>query len=324
MGGTAATVTDALVVLGYLDPRGLLGGRLKVDVDASLRACASLGEQAGLDPIEVAWGVREVALTVMGKAVRNRIATRGLAAADLDLIVFGGCGGLFAADIASAVGANRALIPGTASVFSAFGVATTSLRRESALSVASALPMDESAFAEIVSNVWADARQALVASGVPEGECSVHVECDMRFERQGSELTIPLSGTTPAELHAGGLAEAFRQEYAGRFGQGALVKGVGVDLVTIRAIASGHHAGVPTTGLREHVDAESVHHPRLVHIDRDAEPLTITVIDPDALPLDHLVQGPVLLDDVDTTIWVPSHHTVRREEHGALVVERQA
>ena len=100
-GGAQATLTDALLVLGYIDPERFLGGRMVLDVDAARGACAVVGEPVGLEPLEAAWGIREVALASMVRAVRNRIATRGLVASEVSLMAYGGCGGLFACDIAA-------------------------------------------------------------------------------------------------------------------------------------------------------------------------------------------------------------------------------
>ena len=100
-GGADATLTDALVVLGYLDPDRFLGGRMPLDAARATEACARVGEQVGLGPVETAWGIREVALATMARAVRNRVASRGLVPADALLLAYGGCGGLFACDIAA-------------------------------------------------------------------------------------------------------------------------------------------------------------------------------------------------------------------------------
>ena len=117
-GGADATLTDALVVLGYLDPDRFLGGRMPLDAARATEACARVGKQVGLGPVETAWGIREVALATMARAVRNRVASRGLVPADALLLAYGGCGGLFACDIAREVGAaaRRRAAPRTGAV----------------------------------------------------------------------------------------------------------------------------------------------------------------------------------------------------------------
>src|SRR5207244_5812396 len=123
-GGAGATVTDALLVLAYLDPGRFLGGEMPLDVDAARAACAALGERIGLDAEECAWGIRRIALDGMTTAVRARLAERGLAPETHAITSFGGCGALFTPEIAAALGVGRVLVPELSSVLSAFGAAT--------------------------------------------------------------------------------------------------------------------------------------------------------------------------------------------------------
>ena len=118
-GGTAPTVTDALLVLGFLDPKRFLGGDMTLDVEAARQACARLGEQLGLDAEECAWGIRRLALEGMATAVRSRLSARA-SAADFTLASFGGCGALFTADLAAMLGIARGTRP--RAVFGAVGL----------------------------------------------------------------------------------------------------------------------------------------------------------------------------------------------------------
>ncbi|HVM63995.1 MAG TPA: hydantoinase/oxoprolinase family protein, partial [Acidimicrobiales bacterium] len=194
-GGADATVTDALLVLGYLDPATFLGGRMALDADAAWAACERLGARLGLGTEEAAWGVREVALTLMAKAVRGRLASRGLTGAGMALLAYGGCGPLFGADIGAAVGARCVVVPGLAGVFSAYGAATTPLRRERTRSLAARLPVAPAHVHSVCAELWDAARADLAGDGVHD--CDVMLEVDMRFERQSWELTVPLHATRP-------------------------------------------------------------------------------------------------------------------------------
>ncbi len=237
-GGTQATLTDALVVLGYIDPARFLDGRMPLDADRAREACAAVGRVAGLDPVETAWGIREVALASMVRAVRNRIATRGLVASELSLMAYGGCGGLFACDIAHDIGARRSVLPDLASVFSAYGAATAALHRERVQSLATKLPVSE----ELVRATFATLRAGVLADldgdGVPAAQCRVRLEADLRFDRQGSELTVPVDEAGDGRPQIDGLEARFKAEYARRFGEGAIAMGVPVELMTLRAIGS--------------------------------------------------------------------------------------
>jgi N-methylhydantoinase A len=313
-GGTDATVTDALVVLGYLDPQRFLGGRMALDADAAWRACASLGDRLGLGAEEAAWGIREVALSLMAKAVRGRLASRGLAGSGMALLAYGGCGPLFGADIAASVGAGVVAVPSLAGVFSAYGAATTPLRRERTRSVAQRLPVDREMVAAVCGELWDAARADLAGDGVDNAD--VLLEVDMRFERQSWELSIPLHGNTPSTVDPWECASRFQDEYARRFGKGALAGGVGVELVTVRAVATERRAVTPH---RAADGAAAVPGTRPVALVRNGARSTVDVFTSDALP--STVTGPALVDAPDTTVWVPGGHRARLSIDGTLVLE---
>ena len=326
-GGDAATVTDALVVLGYLDPGNFLGGRMVLDADAARLACERLGARLHLGTAETAWGIRAVALTMTAKAVRARLASRGLPAVGLALIAYGGCGPLFGADIAAAVGARRVAVPELAGVFSAYGAATTPLRRERTRSLAAPVPVDRRLLRSVCAEMWEAAGADLVADGVSPEDCSLAIEADLRFERQSWELGIPLPGDTPESVDADRCAARFRDEYIRRFGRGALVGGVGVELVTLRVIATERRAAPARAGGdRAAGVAGAPPVPvsiRSVFLQRGDGPVDVDVFRRDTLSEGIVVQGPALVDAPDTTIWVPAGRKARLTPAGALVIEER-
>jgi N-methylhydantoinase A len=328
-GGDEATLTDALVVLGYLDPVNFLGGRMPLDADAAWRACELLGGLLGLRTEETAWGVREVALTLMAKAVRGRLASRGLAGGGLALFAYGGCGPLFAADLAAAVGAPGVVVPNLAAVFSAFGAATTPLRRERTQSIASPVPVDAEVLRRASAELWDAARRDLIGDGVAPANCTVALEADLRFERQSWELTILLPDDTPDSVDGDRFADLFRDEYVRRFGKGALAAGVGVELVTVRAVATecrpaprpapvggGVEPGPPAV-TRSDPDTR-----RLVVVGRGQPPAPMPVYAWERIFEGIAVGGPALVDSADTTVWIPAGREARVGPSKELLIEK--
>jgi N-methylhydantoinase A len=327
-GGDDATVTDALVVLGYLDPANFLGGRMPLDVDAAWRACQRLGDLLGLGTEETAWGVREVALTLMAKAVRGRLASRGLAGAGLTLFAYGGCGPLFGADLAAAVGGRGVVVPKLAAVFSAYGAATTPLRRERTQSLAAPVPVDAEVLQSVSAELWDAAQGDLIGDGLSPTECTVALEADLRFERQSWELTIMLPDDTPESVDGDRFAELFRDEYVRRFGKGALASGVGVELVTVRAVATERRTTprpAPTVGGIEadapagtRVDPDTR---RPVVVERGQPPTVIPVYAWEHILDGTAVRGPALVDSADTTVWIPAGRDGRLGPSKELLIE---
>ena len=347
-GGTQVALTDALLVLGYIDPARFLGGTMVLDREAALAACGKLGDELGLDGVDAAWGVREIAVAEMVKAVRARLSNHALAAAEHCLVSYGGCGALFAAEVARLAGLPRVLVPELASVLSAYGAATMDIRRERLTTLLMKLPGDgqviDRTFAALREAVWQD----LAADGVAEADREVRFELDMRWFLQRWELTIAVPGE-PSLGDGGAQAEAlFRAEYLRRFGAASTTTSGIVELVGIRAVGIGrmedeilpelargggppaHRAvegnslSAPPSSLRDATSPRQARgglEARLVSLKRSHAPEPISVHDTASLaPGDHFT-GPALVDSSDTTIWVPKGMTARVDPNRTLVIE---
>lgn len=328
-GGTEATLTDALVVLGYIDPERFLGGTFRLDPRAAEAVCARLGEALGLDAETTAWGIRRLALADMIRATRARTGSLGLDLRELPIISFGGSGSLFTPDIAVAVGAPKVLVPELASVLSAFGAATTDIRRERIASVLAGFPIDAERIGATLESLRSALLADLAADGIAEADRSVIFEADLRFARQISEIACPLPDEGFAEAGQQALLASFRAEYARRYGQGSLVLGAPVELVAIRAIGIGRtvRARMAAAGGNACVDVATapVARHRSVRLERgEGGRGDVPVYDRDTLRVGHELRGPALVDAPDTTIWVPPGMRARIDGQGSLVMDREA
>jgi N-methylhydantoinase A len=326
-GGTQAALTDALLALGYIDPERFLGGTMTLDRQGAVDACARLGATLALDTVETAWGVREIALAEMVKAVKARLSSHALAASEHCLVGFGGCGALFAAEVARTAGLKRVYVPELASVLSAYGAATVDIRRERLTTLLLRLPGDaaliDRTMAEMRDAVWAD----LAADGVPEADRLVRFEADMRFFLQRWELTIPLP-ETPQRGDGGAEAETlFRAEYLRRFGAASTTTSGIVELVGIRAVGIGRMGGgetdtapAATPAPRQAAPAGS----RPVKLDRGLVAEPVDVFDGARLSPGDRFAGPALVDASDTTIWVPRGMQAAMDANRTLIIEAAA
>lgn len=325
-GGSDATVTDALVVLGYIDPDRFLGGEFTLDPAAAHAACVGLGEALEMDAETTAWGIRTLALADMVKATRGRTGMLGLDLRELAMISFGGSGSLFTPDIAMAVGAPKVLVPELASVLSAFGAATTDIRRERIRSVLSSFPLDPGQIEETLVELRAAALDDLATDGVAEADRSVLFEADLRFARQISEITRPLPPSGFDKAAQDYLLQGFCAEYTRRYGHGALVLGAPVELVAIRAVGIGRTtrarlAPLNTDSVSPGTAAPVARH-RSVRLERgEGGRRAVPVFDGTALRPGHALNGPALIDAPDTTIWVPEAMMASVNAQGTLVME---
>jgi N-methylhydantoinase A len=307
-GGTQPTVTDAMILLGYIDPAAFMGGKMTLDLEAAREACAKLGEKLGFTAIETAYGIREIALAEMGKAIRARISSGGLDPRKYGVIAFGGSGSLFATPIAQELGFAGVLTPRVASVLSAYGAATADLRAERMVPADQPLPLTDASALGLLEDLITKIREELESQGVAESDRCYSFEADLRFRRQKSELTVSIKRE---DLEGDRLIHIFRREYTARYGANSMARNAPIELSTLRVIGEGKsiRASLP----RDLPPAEAAElqpeGQRLVWTKRD-EQASIPVYDMEKIRLNHLIQGPALLDTVDTTLWVPSNSTV--------------
>jgi N-methylhydantoinase A len=320
-GGTQPTVTDALVVLGYIDPDRFLGGTMALDKAAARDVCSALGSRLGIGPVEAAWGVWEVAKATMVRALRARFTERGVDHRSFWLISMGGCGALSSAAIAGELGLRGALVPELASVLSAFGAATSDVRRERSRSVSAIVPASSKMLTETAEHLMAEVRRDLASDGIPAGEMTLGLSADLRFHRQKYELQIPWEGGFD-EAAQQELRQRFTAEYQARYGKGAMVSGAPVEIVTLRAFGLGStvRATLADYGQGEQNEAPSSR-TRPVHVTRDGATVDVPVVDGGDLRPGHVLAGPAIVDADDTTIWIPAGFTGRVDRYRSLHLE---
>ena len=227
-GGEEPTVTDANLLLGYLDADSPLAGGVRLDRGAAEHAVRRLAGELGLDTEDAAAGIARVASSEMASAVRVMTVERGIDPRELALVAFGGAGPLHAAGIAEELGMRRVIAPLAAGVLSALGLVVSERRRDVLRSVL--LTGDEltrEAVAAAVRELGNEGRRDL---GAPDAE--LRATYDLRYEGQAFEL--PVDGELepdPAELRA-----LFDRAHEDRYGYAD--SGAGLELVTIRVAAA--------------------------------------------------------------------------------------
>jgi N-methylhydantoinase A len=207
-GGTEPTVTDANLLLGYLDASSTLAGGVDLDSDAARAAVERLGSELGLGELETAEGIVRVANQEMVRALRVVTVDRGIDPRDFALMPFGGAGPMHAAALAEALGMNRLLCPRASGVLSALGLIASDRRRDTARTVMLSGP---ELTAERIAAEVAELRDPL-ASGL--GGACTEVVYGLRYAGQSFELPVPGSeGPDPDDL-----AERFAAEHERRYG----------------------------------------------------------------------------------------------------------
>ena len=192
-GGTAATVTDANLVLGYLDPASFLGGRRRLDRAAAEAAVDGIAARLAIDRLTAARGIHRVVNTTMAEGVRLVSVRRGVDPRHFALLAFGGASGLHATEIARQLDLNRVIVPRVAAVLSAWGMLTTDLRFEVARThIGDMRALDGGAVKQLFEEMEAEGVERLRASF--DGPLRTTRSVDMRYGEQVFEIAVPLDG----------------------------------------------------------------------------------------------------------------------------------
>jgi N-methylhydantoinase A len=189
LGGIAATVTDANLVLGYLDPERFLGGRRPLDRGAAAAAIGRLAAALGLSTEAAAAGVQRMVDTRMADGVRIATVRRGVDPRRFALLAFGGAAGLHVTAVAAALGISRVVVPRAAAVLSAWGMLNTDLRIELAQSLEQAAGIDPAALRAAFAAMEAEGRSRLGPAGAG---AVIRRSADMRYGEQVFEIPVSL------------------------------------------------------------------------------------------------------------------------------------
>ena len=231
------TVTDANMVLGFLNPRALAGGSLPVDAALSQRAVeAHVARPLKLSVEDAAHGIRQVANVNMARAIRAVTVERGKDPRDLALMAFGGGGPLHAVDVARLLGIRRVLISPVSGVFSAAGMLAAEAVHEFIRPLLAPLvTVNRNPRCGTRRRAWLlDGRAALAVEGYGEGAVQLRYAADVRYIGQSSQLTVPMP---PGPYDAAALHAAFERLYRETFGY--VAEGEPVELVNLRLSAIG-------------------------------------------------------------------------------------
>ena len=237
LGGARPTVTDADLVLGYLDPAYFLGGRMELDVGAARDAIEQeIAGPLGLSVEDAAWGIHTIVNENMANAARVHAVERGKDPTSLPLFAFGGAGPVHAAGVAAALGSPVLVAPLGAGVMSALGFLTAPLAFDFVQTWRCALDdPDWERVNELLREMEADGAALLAESGLSAGEVEHERYAEMRYVGQGHEVRVRLPQHELAR--ADELLEPFEREYERLFGRRG--PDVPVEAITWRVVSSG-------------------------------------------------------------------------------------
>ncbi len=318
-GGTQVTITDANVVLGYLNPDALAGGTVPIRSQLSRQAITRLvAEPLGMSLIDAAYGIHEVANNVMVRAVKSVTTYRGRDPRDFALLAFGGNGGIHAIGLARELHIERVIVPPGAGVFSAIGL----LFAEVATSSSATLSREGTIDLEAVERVFSEVEQRVARElGRPAGAVRFSRQLDLRYAGQAFELTVPVSPEplTPEDMREA--QAAFEREHGRTYGH-RLDEAL-VEMVAVRVTGTVDTPRAQRLTLSASAGAGRTASERTVYFGPQFGPLATPVIDRAALD-GRLRQGPLIIEEYEGTTIVPPDCRARLDDFSNIVVELPA
>lgn len=320
-GGTAPTVTDANLVLGYLDAATFAGGTMHIDPALAHAAIAPLAAQSGLSIEDAAWGIHSVVNENMAAAARVHVAERGHHAGNFSLLATGGGGPLHACEVARRLGIARLICPPSAGVASALGLLMAPARIDRVATVASRLSdMDWRAFENAYLKLEREAVTVISKTVVKRSKVTIARSADMRFAGQGFELVVALPKGTYTARSMPALRAAFRVVYGKTFGH---VPPVGeIEIINIRVAASAIIAqGELKVASGKHGEAGALKGKRKAWVGARARFELLPVYDRYKLALGLAVRGPAIIEEDSTTLILPPKACAKVQRCGNIVVD---
>ncbi|HEX4109702.1 MAG TPA: hydantoinase/oxoprolinase family protein [Solirubrobacteraceae bacterium] len=325
--GGPATVTDADVVLGLLDPETFLGGRMQLDGHAARQVIGELASELGLGLEQTAAGIVQVNSFSAATLIRQRTIEQGLDPRDFALYAFGGAGPLHAFAFARELGVAEVVIPlgNGASTLSAFGIAATDVVRTFEQECRVRAPFDAGELAAAVAALEARARSEMAAAGFDEGGLVLERTALMRYAEQYlQELLVPIASGAIDEGVAAALAGDFDAEYVRLYSEGARAIFQAVEVFALRVSARVPLGFAPLHAGADGAAPEAARSPdgeRQVFWPESGEWTATAVHDGGAVRAGERVVGPALIELPHTTVAVAAGASARRDALGNLIMQ---
>jgi N-methylhydantoinase A len=318
-GGADFTLTDALVLLGLMDPARFMGGEMPIDPALSARAAAPLGARLGMDAVELAKAVFRIAVVNIAQAIRQTTVQRGRDPRDFAVLPYGGGGALFAASVAEAMGIDHVVVPPNPGIFSAYGLTVSEIRLDFTrsdpgrrLALASTAEIEQ-VFASLAEQAETEFRNF----GIDPAAISFTRMIDARYVGQGFELTVVVDPADLARRGTEAVADGFHAAHAERYGYA--FRQQQVEIVSYRLEATVPQDGIlPEPAAPPHMPEAAWREVRLDGAERWA------AYERFDLPVGSELAGPAIVFELTSATAVPSGWQLRVDTHGNLHLKRRS
>jgi N-methylhydantoinase A len=318
LGGRQPTVTDADLVLGYLDAASFLGGDMVLDKSAAEDAIRqTLAEPLGLTVVEAAWGIYETVNESMAQAATIHALESGRKVQNFTVLAIGGAGPVHASNLARRMGVKRVICPLGAGVASAFGFLASPISFEFARAAIEPLAgLDLSRIDTMVTELEHEGMGLVTSAGIAATEATTSVGVLMRYSGQGYQVEVPI----PRAVISGGDTDRIQSLFEGRylalFGR---TERMAAEIMSWRVVVAGPKPVLePQAALRP---GNASVGQRPVYFGETGDFVDTPVYNRYCLPPDQTIAGPAVFEERESTIVVPPSASARADRHGNLIIE---
>ena len=321
-GGTMATVTDADVILGYLNPDYFLGGKMRLDRQKSQAAIESTVAKALDVPVEqAAANIFAVVNDNMANAAAVYSAEQGIDLRRYELLAFGGAAPVHAWDVARRLGITKVRIPFAAGVLSALGCLTSPMSFDFVFGYMRELAqVDWQHVNDRYQELEAQGRRQLADAGITDG-VTVFLSADMRYYGQRYEVTVPLASCHLTAAGVGSIRDTFYDAYRAYYGRE--IADVPVETVSWRMTVSGPRPDLDInwSGRENSATDAVIKSQRHVVFPNTEQPVNCAVYERSEIPVGAEIEGPAIIEDHESTTVVPSNAKLHVDGERMLVLD---
>lgn len=324
-GGTEPTLTDVMVLCGYLDPTTFLRGTMRLDVEAARSAFAqTIAGPMGMAVEDAAFGIYQIAIAQTSGLIREVTVERGVDPRDFVLHAFGGSCGLMCALFGEELSVKRVIVPYTAAVNCAFGLVSADIVHEHAITATLQAPVDAEKVNKIFESMVPRAVEQLRREGFEGDRIRLDRSVDLRYMRQVHEVTTPVrNGQRLGDADVATLVQDFERLYERKYGPGSTYRGAGVEMTMFRLSARGliTRPEIRPEPLKGSDARAAQMGRREIFVAKRDGLAAADVYDFNRLKPGNVVTGPAVLHTPITTIVVQDKQVARLDEFRNVVIE---
>ncbi len=322
-GGTMPTVTDADLVLGYLNPDYFLGGEMSLNIDASYKAIEeTAAKPLGISVVEAAWGIHRLVNENMANAARIHAVEKGIDIRSYAMFANGGAGPVHACNVAALLDLSRVISPVGAGVCSAFGFLVTPLAFDYVRSYHNHLDsVDWSQVMHLFTEMEKEGISVLQGSGIDPEYVQIQRSCEMRYVGQSHEIRVPIPD---GELTDGSL-ETIRNNFSKKYEElySEASKGMPIETVNWRVVLQGPTPKVSLKlGGLESGKIPEPENTRKVYFGEDAGYRDTPVYKRSRLSPGMTISGPAIIEERESTLVVTPIYSVTVDPFLNLIIEK--